>query len=183
MVRRQGRTRLERSRYSRAYLKQLQLGWEEFDIWANVSIGSARDIATYSLIQIDAIVAQFVQHGYDSGIPFGRIKHAILSLQHKWPRLRKHLNRSWTSLQSWKMELRTQHRRPVPLEVLRLMFSFCWEAALLVPSIGKILLEFAVCTRLCFCSMMRPGEMLRLRFRDVRICNDDTAVCLLPLFP
>ena len=60
MVRHLRRTRLERSRYSRAYLRQLQLGWEEFDIWANVFIGFARDINTLSLIQIDAIVARFV---------------------------------------------------------------------------------------------------------------------------
>ncbi len=114
-----------------------------------------------------ALLAHFVQSCRDSGRPLWESRYAILGVQLDHPGLRTRLRRAWDAIAAWQFLVPAGNRIPVPLVVVENMAltlalrgacnfddgGWFWAAALLV--------------RLAFHGLLRIGEALALRVRDV----------------
>ena len=75
----------------------------------------------------------YIQHLYNTRAAHGHAVFSVLSLQHFQTHLDGHLKMAWRSVQSWKAEMPTSMRTPVPEAMMHvyflvaLMFAFQYE--------------------------------------------------------
>jgi hypothetical protein len=118
---------------------------------------------------IDALLARFVQSLFDSGSPFYVGKYAVLGAQKARPELKFKLTRAWNALKSWNAKLDASHRLPIPESVVWVMAACALEEGIRGGPEAVHWLSFAVLCQVGFACLLRTGELLGLRAKDIRI--------------
>ena len=122
----------------------------------------------------DDLLHTFVRHTCDVPTPraIRLAKHAVLYCQLVWPRLRHSLPETWAALRMLE-DLHPKRVRvplPFPLLVCMVVASRLLSCRLHGRSAREWLL-FACLLEVGFFAMLRPGELLQLRARDVGTLN------------
>ena len=161
---------LEQSRLSPNYSEQLQKGVAAFDTWLLHRRLPVLDWSLYPQ-QVNQFLVEFIDDRWQSQLSIGVAKHAVLGIQTQFPILRGQLSRPWNALKSWRSSQPLQNRVPVPPEVLQAIFIACIDMGFSEPSLAIYWFSAAVLFRLAFYGLLRPGEMLNLRARDILIAT------------
>ena len=159
-------TPLEASRLSIPYRSRLHRGLEVFSLWLGSSKWATCEWWRDGMLA-NRMLAEFVQCCFSQGLSFSVTKHAVLSVQTRYPHLRHPLSRPWNSLRSWQSRLPHRHRLPLPMELLQASFGAIVNQALGHPY-GLALVTVGVLWRMAFFALLRPGEMLGLKRADLR---------------
>lgn len=165
------------SRYSLAYRKRLvnssQLLWKFLE-----KKGLPRSvIATGKSKTIDTLLDEFVASLHDSKtFVKGRLqiaKHAVLFCQVCRPRLRRRLKQTWSTLKAWEEQEPGKLRPPLPIPVLMGMLCQSRILSQLADSRGEKhkWLTFSTLIAVGFFGLLRPGELLNLKRRDIELAN------------
>ena len=117
--------------------------------------------------EVDEYVTNFVIWCFTENTRFYRVRDGLLGLQTKFPRLRGGLPNAWRTLGRWERTNPWRPRIPVAECLLRMLFLRALETSLTVQSGTALWKAFAVCHLVGFYGLRRPGELLRLRFRDI----------------
>ena len=159
-------TELERTRHTPVYRERLARGVAVFEAWLARSRLCASDILTTSRLA-DGHLADFVQHSFEASAPFWLTKHAVLGIQNQqcW---RGQLPRAWNALKSWQQGLPSRHRAPLPSNIMQVAFltGLSWG---LEDRSMSLMIPLAICIRVGFGALLRPGEIHKLRFTDIWI--------------
>ncbi len=171
---------LRLAKYSRPY-KQRLLG--AFSVLCEflASQGlSSKQFLGLSRSRIDVVLEKFVRNMHEQSkfkkSSLSIAKHAVLFIQIAKPRLRFQLKATWASLKAWEEQQPSQLRAPLPLPILMGLLCQCRLIAE-TESEGKNrekLLRFAALVGLCFFSLLRPGELLKLTKQDIDLPNQLT---------
>ena len=95
-------------------------------------------------------------------------KHAVLFCQISWPRLKRNLPETWAYLNTWEEGVPVQMRTPLPLPVLLAMCILARSLACQVSGrSAQLWLCHAALLEVAFFTMLRPGELFKLRVGDV----------------
>ena len=160
---------LELHRYSEAYRGRLGRAGQAFIGW----LSRNRERVTLAALAHDPALAnqmllEFIDSCYVACVGFWIPKHAILAVQNSFPRLRGQLARAWDALWSWKMRAGPRSRTPLLHDVLIAIFMCCLDAALSHPRRALYYFSAAALFRTGFIALLRPGELLNLRFGDIQ---------------
>ena len=118
---------------------------------------------------MDVAVSQWLEHLFTEGFPKGYGSDGLAALQHFLPEVAGKLRHSWKLLKSWqKMEPPVRVLPISPLMVMA-MGGACVKMGL--PSCAAAFL-------LCFDVMLRPGELYRLRKKDITWAGGKAVVSL-----
>ena len=102
----------------------------------------------------DVAAAQFLEHVFSEGYPKGYGSDGLAALQHFVPEVAGKLRHSWRLLKSWqKMEPPLRVLPISPLLVLAISGA-CAKLQLVAEAAAFLL---------CFDTLLRPGELYRLR--------------------
>ena len=162
------RTSLEKSRLSRPYRQRLLSALRYFVSYLHL-FGLTLDVVCESARLVETHLAEFVQCCHDERRNIWIPRHAIFAIQHLWRPYRGKLRRAWDGIQSWQLTISTFNRLPMPLEVLDAVVVWSALRAVEFPHAAPLLYAFGVCLRLGFLGLLRPGEIFRLTFADVRL--------------
>ena len=109
---------------------------------------------------LDRLACRFIEHAWEEGEARAVISNLLAGLQHEMPHVRRCLNGSWRLLSAWQ-------RKELPSQCPPLS----WELACAIS--GEMLKrcepEAATVVLLGFKGLLRTGEFLRLRKRDIHI--------------
>lgn len=118
---------------------------------------------------MDVAVSQWLEHLFTEGFPKGYGSDGLAALQHFLPEVAGKLRHSWKLLKSWqKMEPPV---RVLPISPLRVMAMGGACVKMGLPSCAAAFL-------LCFDVMLRPGELYRLRKKDITWAGGKAVVSL-----
>ena len=136
----------------------------EFDSWLQTS-GRGNLLA---VLELDGKVVSrhlqtFGQNLYEQGRSHGDFVHAILAVSDEARDLRRSLQGAWDSAATWHALLPSSNHIPTPSIVACAMIALamCWGWR-----------SMATFVMLSFSGMLRPGETLRLRRRDLLFPGD-----------
>jgi hypothetical protein len=113
-------TELEKTRTQPVHRRRLDRCltlFVEFTVAYNVSLDCFEEKPSFAA----AVAALFVQHCYDTGVPFWMAKYGLLGIQTRWRLLRGKLGRGWDALRGWSLRRPQRSRLPLPLPLLRAM--------------------------------------------------------------
>ena len=136
------------------YLSQIQI--------SAVQAFSDKDLA-------NQVLADFVDFAKTCGWRIWRVRYAILSVQHNYKSLKRHLPRPWEALQSWQLTLPVKTRLPIDKGIVKAMFIVAVSKALEHPEWAGLLISFAVLMRVGFKCLLRPGEITKLTSSNVSL--------------
>ena len=109
-------------------------------------------------------LGKFIEHLYAQRSSFTHAKYAVLSVQHKFRHLRRHLQGPWDKLTTWELEIPLNMRRPIPVILFWAVFANAMMHGLSFPgNIGLDWLCFGVSWLCGYFGMMRPGEIFEAR--------------------
>lgn len=164
-------TRLEKSRTSDVYRNRLAAGEA---ILRNFL--SSRDAKLEQLVpnpvELDGILAEFVNYCQERKIKLWLVRHAVLYVQTQWRSLRYSLPRAWDCLSSWGDMEPGQNRNPAPFKVMLAMAITALSWGLEKNQWFRLLIIFSILLRVGFFATLRTGEMLRIKVSD--LCFDAT---------
>ena len=160
------RTSLERTRSTRTYRHRLATALQQFQYWL-ASIGIFLHDLLESPREIDQYLCDFINQFHHNGGQFWIAKHAALAITNTFRHLRKQIPRAWDCISSWDAQRKHCNRVPLPLELLKGMFLVALSWAFEQHSPAYVLFSFCVLLRTGFFGLLRTGEILSLRARDI----------------
>jgi hypothetical protein len=157
---------LKATRYSAAYRKRLDKGWEDFVEWlakSNELVG-ARTFEKNPPLACN-LLSKYVQHLYekDPAKSTADARHTLLAAQKRFESLKGKLGPAWEVVESWRQESPGSLRNPIFL-----------PAVLAMAVVGRMLAEvnegpggyfwmsFSILLEAAFFGLMRPVEFLTL---------------------
>lgn len=110
-----------------------------------------------------------MRHADKRGHLLSLVKHAILGCQHVFPQLRGSLSTTWANLKVWEEERSSQLRPPLPVPILLCAVGLSRAHAVTSRDsrLGMDWTLFSVLLEIGFFCLLRPGELLRLRHKDI----------------
>ena len=110
-----------------------------------------------------------MRHADKRGHLLSLVKHAILGCQHVFPQLRGSLSTTWGNLKVWEEERSSQLRPPLPVPILLCAVGLSRAHAVTSRDsrLGMDWTLFSVLLEIGFFCLLRPGELLRLRHKDI----------------
>ena len=126
----------------------------------------------------DTLLVAFVQNAYERQVPFWLAKHALLAAQTRWRHLKRNIPRAWDAIRAWQAERPWHNRIPLPVSLLRAMFSVAISWAMETPRVAHLLIPFAVLLITGFAGLLRVGEIIALRFTDVQFAEGSVVLAL-----
>ena len=166
-------TSLEKTRLSPVYRGRLSKGLEHLRFWLSAH---EKGIHPWMLsdVGLNSVLAKYVNSCRTTGVCLWVPKHAILAIQTWAPQYRGKLHRPWDCIRNWKSILFLGSRPPLQEEILFGLFGFGLNSGFSNASRAHHWIVFAVLVRVGFHGLLRPGEFLGLRGRDV-LFNYDRA--------
>ena len=164
---------LQRSLHSAVYLQKLEDAFLVFSRFALMMIANYTDMRTLarSATKMNKALVQFIQFCYDNNSSIALGTHAILSIQHRFPRLKGQLRMAWDSVASWRLISPSKSRLPLPRIVLNALVTVMFSLGETVP-FGPKRLQFWVAGILIwlgFECLLRPVEIYSLLVSDVKV--------------
>ena len=163
---------LQATRHSRAYKQRMmeavafllmhisQHGWAPLSSWKKQA-----SLASLKLVE-------YIQHLYerDANKHLSLAVHTILGVQTMFRNLKGKLRAAWDSIDSWKKEVPRSLRTPMLLPILLAASITARVHACLTDGIDAYLwLSLSVLSETAFFGLLRPGEMLKLRYRMISL--------------
>jgi hypothetical protein len=166
-------TLLKKARNTRAYRGRLKSGlWELKTFLARSSAPSLRELSRQPR-RLDTWLERFVEFRYGSGAALQETVEAILACQRECRVTRQAIPAAWASCWTWRSLQPLKRRNPWP-------YSF-WQSLVVVAmaigtqaqgNLGRLWIRLSVLWRLAFATLLRPGEVLNLRRRSVKLPRD-----------
>jgi len=121
--------------------------------------------------KVDLFVARFVSHGRAKSWRYYLVKHAVLALQLRFPRLNRQLTETWRRLSKWEATRPWRPRIPMSRTIMLYLFLVALDQAGLTDSEAhrEQWQALAVLLRVGFGALLRPGEIFRLRSGDIQM--------------
>ena len=159
---------LENLPQSRTYASQLKKGWALLRGW--MLVYGMIDF-TAAAEEIDLRLRGFVNYCWKHGAKFYIVRATVLGVQLRSPRLRYHLQATWSCLSNWHGSLPWEPRRPFPKTLLLYAFLEALNQGMVAetPVMVRRWVVVACLIRLGFFALLRPAEMLALRPMDLGI--------------
>lgn len=159
-------TRLEEIRTSSVYRTRLAKALGVFEGWVARRYSRAVDWLSNEGIA-NQLLCEFINDYWTAHKSLWLPKHAVLAAQTINPALRGRLHRAWSALRSWKQHIRSESRVPIPRLLLHGLFVSLVVEGLDHPKDALYWFSAAVLFNIGFHGLLRPGEMLGLRFGDL----------------
>ena len=160
-----GHRNLQHTRVSPLYAARLARGLQCLIFWWNTLGHKTHTLDVSSGRGVAEALVSFIQWCYESKVQHYVAKHAVLSIQMRFPHLKGRLGLAWQSMKSWSYELPLQNRLPLP----RLFQSALFCSSLLAgfaedsPAESYRWLCFAVLfLAIGFEGLLRPKEIFQL---------------------
>ncbi len=153
---------------SKRYRSQLLAGYRELSDWAVVQ----SRVGPYELRDdsktMNTLLVDFAQSCYDRHLSLSRARRAILGVQHVHRHLAGNLRNSWDSISSWQQLAPVRMRIPCPETIAHAIFvTSLLNGFWLEPERSHLWIPFGILCWVSFVGLLRPGEAVGLRGRDV----------------
>ena len=99
---------------------------------------------------------------------FVSARNAILSIQSVRRELRGKLGRCWDCIRAWQFETPLKSRVPMPEDLVRALFAIAEGLAATKDREVLTRFAFALLIRVGFECLLRPGELLKSKVKDLR---------------
>ena len=133
--------------------------WTAFRIWVddNVGLGALDELVEAPALLVKALEA-YGKAQFSGGAPLHYYRQLLAHVQREVAMCRPFMQGAWTIVSKWEIAEPTQHRTPIPeplvIAVCALAILWKWP-------------KFASAVLLCYYGIMRIGEVLRARRRDL----------------
>jgi hypothetical protein len=118
---------------------------------------------------MSGLLAQYVQHCFDSGIAHWHARYVVVAVQTVGRHLKGHLRRAWDAVAAWHALQPIRSRLPLPLLVAENLALVLARQGCRRHNDGELYWCVAILVRLAFWGLCRPGEVLKLTVGDVCI--------------
>jgi len=160
---------LQDARLSAAYRARLGHAGIVLSAWA-LEHGIVLGGAAQSPHVMSELLIAFLQDLFDLKCAPWLGTHAVLFVQTRWRHLKGKLRGAWDSVAAWNLQRPVCSRTPFPVLLLVAVARFSVYAAVaLEPWKADLWWPFGVALQAAFFGLLRPGELYRLRRRDVRL--------------
>ena len=109
---------------------------------------------------LDSVLSEYIEHLWSSGAGRALASDTVAALQDAEPHVRHQLQGTWRLLRAWNQNEIPNRAPPLPLDVLKAMVGF---------SFFREDLAFGLSLLLGFYGVLRTGEILGLRSKDITI--------------
>jgi len=167
VARRQGKD-IRGSRVSADEQDRRKAAVREFVDW-HAGPGSDADVLTGAPAEaLDQVLVDYGQHMYRQGAAVDSFKRVLLALQSLRRALQRQLPGAWDAVSNWERDEPGGNHVPLPRRAFAAAVALCciWGGA------GGRWAEMLRALVLGWVSLARPGEMLRLRRRDLVLPSD-----------
>jgi hypothetical protein len=165
--------RLRGTLLSPAYRGQLAREWAPLCVFVRSKFGVNLNLWRGNPRSLDRFLAAYVEHCYATQAPRGAAVLAVLAAQKRLRVPKALLPVTWEAAWAWKLRQPLRTRRPMPRAVLRAVVIVCLaQGFALGGALGLAYVSAAVLFWVGFETLLRPGEMLNLRRRDVILPRD-----------
>ena len=138
--------------------------WTSFSSWVNENVG---DGALENMIEAPYVLVKTLEsYGkaqYAAGAPLHYYRQLLAHTQREIPLCRPYMQSAWTIVTKWELAEPTQHRPPIPepLAIAISALALLWNWP-----------KFASTVLLCFYGILRVGEVLNAKRRDLLTPKD-----------
>ena len=158
---------LETTRCSKTYRLRLVNCLGFFLHW--LAVNAVAETWSEDAVVANQVLCNFVQWMYSHQLPLWRARHTVLAVQTAYKHLKGHLGRSWEIVKTWQQKVPMTSRVPITEDLVRAMFTTALTCALREPGRAHLWIAFAVLLRVGFTGLLRPAEITKLRFVDIRL--------------
>jgi len=134
--------------------------------------GAPRAVVTaWAIPQLDRLLRDYVQHLFRQGAAVGEAKRVLFAAQRERRPLKGNLPESWEAVSEWESEEPSGTHVPLPRRAYAAAVALCvmWASA---PAAHVAWFEMLRALIIGWVGLSRPGELLRLRRRDVVLPSD-----------
>jgi integrase len=157
-----------------ASLKSYNRSLSSFLTYARLS---PQQLLSAPALQLDRLLAVYIQHSYDSASPFTHAAHALHAVVYHRPDLRARMYVSRQCLKGWERVKKSSSHPPLTWELTVAIACTLARSGFHAPAVAMLV---------AFDCYLRVGELTRLRLRDIVMPNDSRmgrahtamAVCL-----
>lgn len=161
------------SRFSSAYRCGLLEGLRDLQNFCSVQHDLNLEALASHPKTADAVLGEYVMQRFNEKVKSGlsKVKHALLGLQHVYPRLRGKLVTAWSNLKTWEEQRVSKLRPPLPVPIWTFALGLARAHAKVEKhsSEARLWEIFSVLLEVGLLCMLRPGELLRLTHLDVSL--------------
>ena len=165
---------LQKTHLDPKYRRALQKALGRLQVYAAHKYNSSVSDRISDAKSANKFLIAYIQDCYDKKLPMYYGVHAILCIQHRRRALKGHLRQAWDSIESWKQEVKTQSRIPMPRPVVEAVIGKALMGASFFHYSGNedaaaLLYSWSVLVWLMYDGLLRPGEGYALRRGDVHL--------------
>eukprot|EP00438_Fugacium_kawagutii_P007999 Skav234605 [mRNA] locus=scaffold5214:352284:358006:- [translate_table: standard] len=131
---------------------------EEFYAWLH----NEKLVLPSSAYQLDLVISDYLEHLWATGKGRSVGSNILAAVQDHQPHLKGKLKMSWRLMKTWVTHEIPCRAPPFSLDVLHLMVGYC---------LFKGLHHFALSLLLCFHGLLRTGELLDVRARNIAVTD------------
>ena len=162
------KTGLRSRRVSDKYREILEAEWRALCSWAVVQHRPGPQGLKASPVELDRLLVEYLEDLHQRQENPTRGKHAILAVQHQYPRTRRCLTEAWDLLRTWENLQPLSMRTPCPFSVAWALFVMAVQEALVWdPVRARSWFATAIGILCCFYALLRPAEFCSLRRKHV----------------
>jgi integrase len=124
---------------------------------------SPQQLLTEPAMHLDRLLAEYIQHSFDTASPFTYAAHALHAVVYHRPDVKSQLYISRQCLKGWERVKKTASHPPLTWELTVAIACWIARAGFLAPAVAMLV---------AFDCYLRVGELTRIRLRDVVLPND-----------
>ena len=159
---------LEASRVSPAHRALLAKGFDELTCWCVQNHVPLPTAYRTSPLEMDELFVSYIKFCHAENRPISQARRAVLGVQHRYRHLVRNLKQSWDVLKTWEMDKPLAMRIPCPEIIAKAIFCVALTKAFVVcPEEAHYWLPFGILVWTGWFGLLRPGEIIKLRCRDV----------------
>ena len=122
-----------------------------------------------SLVEMDSNVSEWIQQRWEAGDAIHQVSDALCAIHHYEPWTRRHIPESWKIFAIWRKLESPDRAPPLTQQIVDAWIMYC---------IAHCNLEFASMLALGFYGLLRTGECLQVRPKDLLIGSDNGVISL-----
>ena len=170
---------LEKTRTSKAYRATLEVALAQLLLWVATTSWAVIDWMS-DATKCNQVLCEYVEKLHRGSGKQVSARNTILSVQAVRRELRGKLGRCWDCIKAWQLETPLKSRVPMPEDLVRAFFAFAIAEGLAATKDRELLTHFAfaLLIRVGFECLLRPGELLKLKVKDLRLPRSRYEPCL-----
>lgn len=165
---RRKRPNLQKTRVSSTYRHALEASYGALSSWAVVHHRDGPFLCLDDADAMNSLLIDYIQDLFDREQPISQARHAVLAVQFRHRHLWRQLKSSWDSVKSWEMQVPLKLRVPCPPLIADCLFGLALLKGFKTDKKrAHLWIPMGILTRLSWHGLLRPGEAVGLRGRDV----------------